>query len=59
MTGNVYAWCSDYYGPYGANVAVDPAGPPQTDVSLRILRGGSWRDGPRFCRAALPLLGLA
>jgi formylglycine-generating enzyme required for sulfatase activity len=53
MTGNVFQWCSDYYGPYGDADAIDPSGPVQGDASsLRVQRGGSWDSHPPACRAA-------
>jgi sulfatase modifying factor 1 len=55
MAGNVWEWCNDYNGEYGAEAQVDPLGPDT--ANSRILRGGSWCDhidsyNFRFIRSA-------
>jgi formylglycine-generating enzyme required for sulfatase activity len=50
MHGNVWEWVQDWYGPYAAGAAVDPAGP--SSGSSRVYRGGSWRSGAGRCRSA-------
>ena len=50
MTGNIWQWCRDSYGPYPGGSVIDPAGPMAgTD---RVNRGGSFGSGPRDERSA-------
>jgi formylglycine-generating enzyme required for sulfatase activity len=48
MHGNVYEWCSDWYGDY----LPEGSGDPGDTGTSRVLRGGSWYGGPGFSRSA-------
>jgi len=52
MHGNVWEWCSDYYGAdyYKQSPEKNPLGP--TSGSSRVLRGGSWLNITRLTRSA-------
>ncbi len=48
MAGNVWEWCSDWYGDDGT--FTDPLGPESG--SLRVVRGGGWSFNAEDCRSA-------
>jgi formylglycine-generating enzyme required for sulfatase activity len=52
MHGNLQQWCQDYYAPYPEGDITDPSNLKKSDIDARVLRGGSWIDGPVGCRAA-------
>lgn len=50
MSGNVLEWCWDWYGGYPESAQRNPYGPTSGDD--RVLRGGSFDNGPVDCRVA-------
>ncbi|MDP3176783.1 MAG: SUMF1/EgtB/PvdO family nonheme iron enzyme, partial [Spirochaetaceae bacterium] len=48
MSGNVWEWCWDWFGPYDAAAATNPRGP--ATGSVKITRSGSWESEERSLR---------
>ncbi len=50
MSGNVFEWCGDWYGPHPFGPVTDPAGPESG--TERVCRGGCRSLDSCFCRVA-------
>ena len=50
MHGNVWEWCTDWFGPDPGGSVVDPLGP--ASGAVRVIRGGCWLHDAASCRSA-------
>ncbi|MCL2073049.1 MAG: formylglycine-generating enzyme family protein [Marinilabiliaceae bacterium] len=50
LSGNVWEWCSDWYGNYSTAAKLDPQG--ATSGFRRVARGGSWNSPATDCRTS-------
>ena len=50
MHGNVWEWCPDSRKDYPPSLVKRSA--EEAPIEGRVLRGGSWRSRPRYCRSA-------
>jgi eukaryotic-like serine/threonine-protein kinase len=50
MHGNVWEWCSDWYGEYPGSAVTNPTG--SSNGLNRVIRGDSWLIEAMYCRSA-------
>jgi len=50
--GDVWEWCSDWYGELPGGVQVDPKGPDSNAIGFKVMRGGAYDYFDSDCRSA-------
>ncbi len=58
VNGSVWQWCQDWYGEdyYQKSPKIDPVNENAGKQKSRVLRGGSWHNGPTGARSAARFL---
>lgn len=52
IQGNVWEWCSDWYGQLPGGVQIDPKGPASNPIGMKVMRGGAYDYFDSDCRSA-------